>query len=82
MAIIVTEHEENPPESVHDQWEEGIDKEVSSMEEDMWIYQREALQISIPQSVSPQSPTNSNQSGRVQDIVKEDLRLRFGEFGV
>ena len=52
------------------------------MEEDLWIEQHEALQISIPQSVSPQSLINPNHSARVQDIVEEDLRLRAGEFGV
>ena len=37
MATRVTTHEENPPEFGHDGQEEGIDEEVSPMEEDLWI---------------------------------------------
>ena len=50
------------------------------MEEDLWIEQREALQIEAPQEVRPLSPMNP--SIRIQAIVKEDLRLRAGEFGI
>ena len=48
MTTGVTEHEINPPESSHDLQEESVDEEVSPMEEDLWIEQREALQIEIP----------------------------------
>ena len=73
MSTRVTNQERNPPESGHDQQEEG-------MEEDLWIEQREALQIEIPQEIRPLSPMNL--STRIQAIVKEDLRLRAGEFGI
>ena len=49
------------------------------MEEDLWIEQREALQIEVPQEVRPLSPMNP--STRMQAIVEEDLRLRAGDFG-
>ena len=40
MNTKVIEHEGNPPESGHDQQEEGVDdEEVSPMEEDLWIEQ-------------------------------------------
>ena len=49
MNTRVTEHERHPPESGHDRQEEGVDEEeVSPMEEDLWIEQREALHIEIP----------------------------------
>ena len=50
------------------------------MEEDLWIEQREALQIEVPQEVRPLSPTNP--STRMQAIVEEYLRLRAGEFSI
>ena len=53
MTTRVIEHEDNPPESGHDRQEEGVDEEVPLMEEDMLIEQREALQISIPQNITP-----------------------------
>ena len=33
------DQEINPPESGHDQQEEGLDEEASPMEEDLWIEQ-------------------------------------------
>ena len=59
MSTRVTDQEINLPELGHDQQEEGIDEEASPMEEDLWIEQREALQIEVPQEVRPLSPTNS-----------------------
>ena len=53
---------------------------MSPMEEDLWIEQRQSLQIEVAQKVRPLSPMN--QSTRIQAIVKEDLRLRAGEFGI
>ena len=50
------------------------------MEEDLWIEQREALQLEIPQEVRPLSLTNL--SIRIQTIIEEDLRLRDGDFGI
>ena len=50
------------------------------MEEYLWIEQREALQLEIPQEVRPLSPMNL--STQIQAIVEEDLRLRAGEFGI
>ena len=43
----MAEHEENLPESGHDRQEEGVDEEVSLMEEDMWIEHHESLHIEI-----------------------------------
>ena len=80
MSTRVTEQERNIPESGHDRQEEGVDEEVSRMEEDLWIEQREALQIEFPQEERPLSPMNL--STRMQVIIEEDLRLRAGEFGV
>ena len=57
-----------------------MDEEASPMEEDLWIEQCEALQIEVPHEIRPLSPTNP--SKRMQAIIKEDLRLRAGEFGI
>ena len=74
MSTRVTDQERNPPESGHDRHEEGVEEEASPMEEDLWIEQREALQIEVPQEVRPLSPMNP--STRIQAIVKEDLRTK------
>ena len=42
--------------------------------------QREALQLEVPQELRPLSPTNL--STMIQTIVKEDLRLGAGDFGI
>ena len=57
-----------------------MEEEASPMEEYLWIEQREALQLEVPQEVRPLSPTNP--STRIQNIVEEDLRLRVGDFGI
>ena len=80
MNTRVTDQKRNPTELGHDRQEEGVDEEVSPMEEDLWIEQREALQIEVPQEIRPLSPMNL--STRIQAIVEEDLRLRAGEFGI
>ena len=80
MSTRVTDQERNPPESGHVRQEEGEEEEASPMEEDLWIEQREALQLEVPQEVRPLSPTNL--STRIQTIVEEDLRLRAGDFGI
>ena len=49
MSTRVTDQERNLPELGHDQQEEGMDEEASPMEEDLWIEQRESLQIEVPQ---------------------------------
>ena len=43
MNTRVTDLERNPPESGHDQQEEGVDEEASPMEEDLWIEKRESI---------------------------------------
>ena len=48
MTTGVTDQEINSPESGHDRQEEGVEEEVSPMEEDLCIEQRVALQIEIP----------------------------------
>ena len=80
MSTRVTDQERNPLESGHDQQEEGVEEEASPMEEYLWIEQREALQIEVPQELRPLSPTNP--STRIQTIIEEDLRLRAGDFGI
>ena len=47
MSTRVIDQERNPPESGHDRHEEGMEEEASPMEEDLWIEQREALQLEI-----------------------------------
>ena len=39
MSTRVTDQEKIPPESGHDRQEEGVEEEVSPMEEDLWIKQ-------------------------------------------
>ena len=80
MNTRVTDQGRNRPESGHDQQEEGVDEKASPMEEDLWIEQREALQIEVPQEIRPLSPMNM--TTKIQAIVEEDLRLRAGEFGI
>ena len=58
MTTGVTEHGRNPPESGHDRQEECVEEEASPMEEDLWIEQRESLQLEIPQKIRPLSSTN------------------------
>ena len=48
------------------------------MEEELWIEQREALQLEVPQGIKP--PTNPRT--QIQAIVEEDLRLGAGDFGI
>ena len=74
----MTDQERDPPKSGHDQQEEGVEEEASPMEEDLWIEQREALQLEVPQEVKP--PTDPRT--RIQAIVEEDLRLGAGDFGI
>ena len=57
-----------------------MDEEASPMEEHLWIEQREALQIEIPQDVRPLSPIDL--STWIQAIDEEDLWIRAGEFGI
>ena len=61
MMNRVTEQEGNPPESSHDQHEEGVDEELSPMDEDLWIEHGRSLQVDIPQTIVPHSPLNSSQ---------------------
>ena len=37
MSTRVTDQERDPPESGHDRQEEGIEEEVSPMEEELWL---------------------------------------------
>ena len=55
-----------------------MEEEASPMEEELWIEQREALQLEVPQEVKP--PTDPHT--RIQAIVEEDLRLGAGDFGI
>ena len=80
MSTRVIDQERIPPESGHDRQEEGMEEEASPMEEYLWIEQREALQLEVPQEVRHLSPTNL--STKIQTIVEEDLRLGAGDFGI
>ena len=80
MSTRVTDQERDPSESGHDRQEEGMEEEASPMEEELWIEQRESLQLEVPQEVRPLSLTNL--STKIQSIVKEDLRLRARDFGI
>ena len=51
MSTRVTDQERDPPGSGHDQQEERVEEEASPMEEELWIEQREALQLEVPQEV-------------------------------
>ena len=75
-----TDHEENLPESGHDRQEEGVEQEVSPTEEEVWIEQPEALQITAPDEGITLSPINP--CTRIQTIVEDDLRLRAGDFSI
>ena len=48
------------------------------MEEELWIEQRESLQLEVPQELKPLIDLRT----RIQTIVKEDLRLGAGDFGI
>ena len=44
----------------------------------MWIEQREALQLEVPQEVK----LSTDPCTRIQAIVEEDLKLGAGHFGI
>ena len=44
----VTDQERNPRELGQDRHEEGVEEEAPPMEEDLWIEQREYLQLEVP----------------------------------
>ena len=48
------------------------------MEEELWIEQREALQLEFPQEVKPLTDLRT----QIQAIVEEDLKLGAGDFGI
>ena len=56
MMNRVTEHEAIPPESGHGRQEEGVDEGLSPMEEHLWIEHGRALQVDIPQTITPHFP--------------------------
>ena len=62
MTARVTEQEENLLELGHDRQEEGVNEEVSPLEKYLWIEHGEALQVDIPQNITPHSPLNSSHS--------------------
>ena len=75
-----TDHEENPLESGHDRQEEGVEKEVSPMEEEVWIEKPEALQLRTPDEGITLSPTNPHT--RIQTIIEDGLRLRASDYSI
>ena len=78
MSTRETDQERNPPDSGHDRREEGMEEEASCMGEELWIEQREALQLEVPQEVKPLTDPCTP----IQAIVEEDLRLGAGDFGI
>ena len=78
MSTRVTNQERDPPESGHDRQEEGVEGEASPMEEDLWIEQREALQLEFPQEVKAMTDPCT----RIQTIIEEDLKIGAGDFGI
>ena len=62
MMNRVTESEVNPPDSVHDRQEQGIDEDVLPMDVDLWIEMCKSLQLDIPQNITLHSPSNLIQS--------------------
>ena len=64
----------------HDRQEEGVEEEVSPMEEELWIEQPEALQLRAPHEGTTLSPLNLRT--QIQTIIKEDLRLGAVDFGM
>ena len=75
MTNRVIESKVNPLESGHDLPKNGVDEEVSPMDEYLWIERAMSLQVDIPQNITPHSPSNIIQSARVDDIVEDDLGL-------
>ena len=57
-----------------------MEQEASPMEEKLWIEQLEALQLRDPNEGTTLSPLNPRT--QIQTIVKEDLRLRVGDFSI
>ena len=71
---------ENPLESGHDRQEEGVEQEVSPTEEEVWIEQPEALQLTTPDEGTTLSPLNSHT--RIQTIVEDNLRIKAGDYSI
>ena len=59
---IVKKTKGNPPKSNQVRQEEGVDGDLSPMDEDSWIEHGRALQVDIPQNITPHSLSNPNQS--------------------
>ena len=57
-----------------------MEQEASPIEEELWIEQPEALQLRAPNEGTTLSPLNP--CTQIQTIVKEDLRLRAGDFSI
>ena len=75
-----TDREENPLELGHDRQEEGVEQEVSLREEEVWIEQPEALQLTAPSEGTTLLPLNPHT--RIQTIVEDDLRIRAGDYSI
>ena len=55
-----------------------MEEDVSPMEEELWIEQRESLQLEVPQEVK----TLTDLHTQIQAIVEEDLKLGASDFGI
>ena len=78
MRNRASDQEINPPELGHDRQEQGMEEEASPMEDELCIEKQEALQLEVPQEVKPLTDSHT----QIQAIVKEDLRLGVGDFGI
>ena len=65
-----TDRDEIPPESGHDRQEEGVEEETAPKDEEVWIEQQEALQITVPDEVTP---SRANSHTVIQTIIEDDL---------
>ena len=75
-----TDREEIPLESGHDQHGEGVEEESAPKEEEVWIEQPEALQITVPDQGVTLSLVNPRTT--IQTIIEDDLRLRAGDITI
>ena len=75
-----TDREEISPESGHDRHGEGVEEEAAPKEEEVWIEQPEALQITVPNQGVTLSPVNLRTT--IQTIIEDDLRLRAGDITI
>ena len=75
-----TDREEIPPESGHDRHGEGVEEEAAPKDEEVWIVQPEALQITVPDQGVTLSLVNPRTT--IQNIIEYDLQLQAGDITI